>query len=139
MRFLLSAAFFITISPVFAQTSDGIYYEALSPSMAASVKAMRSTIQRDLAEAAEVMPAEEYSFRATPKVRTFAELVGHVVNANFFFCSQVKGGPSPLTQNYEKLTEKAALTKGLKEAFAYCDGVYDGTTDQNFGEVSTLR
>ena len=54
-------------------------------------KAMHATIRRNLAEAAENMPAEEYAFRPTPTVRTFDQLVGHVMNANFFFCSQATG------------------------------------------------
>ena len=49
------------------------------------------------------MPAEEYAFKPTPEVRRFAELVGHVANANFFFCSQAKGEKSPATANYEKV------------------------------------
>ena len=74
-----------------AQTSDAGFNEALSPSWAATVKAMHATIRRNLAEAAAQMPAEEYAFKATPQVRSFAELIGHVVFANFFFCSQAKG------------------------------------------------
>ena len=35
-----------------AQTTDGGFAEALSPSMAAAVKAMHATIRRNLAEAA---------------------------------------------------------------------------------------
>jgi uncharacterized damage-inducible protein DinB len=106
--------------------------------MASVVKAMRNTIQRDLADAAQSMPAEEYSFRPTPDVRTFAELIGHLATANIFFCSQVKGERPPITMNYEKLTEKAALVKALNDSFAYCDGAYDGTTDQNFGDAVKL-
>ena len=121
--------------PILAQTSDGEYYDAFSPSTASVVKAMRATIQRDLADAADAMPADEYSFKPTPQIRSFGELIGHLASANFFFCSQVKGERPPITMNYEKLTEKAALVKALKDSFAYCDGAYDGTTDENFGQV----
>jgi len=30
------------------------------------------------------MPAQDYAYRPTAEVRSFAQLVGHVVNANFF-------------------------------------------------------
>jgi hypothetical protein len=76
--------------PTMAQTTDGSFAEALSPSMAAVVKAMHTTIRRNLAEAAEDMPADEYAFTPTPQVRSFGQLIGHVANANFFFCSQAK-------------------------------------------------
>ena len=78
-----------------AQTTDAGFNEALSPSMASVVKNMHATIRQNLAEAAQSMPAEEYSFKATPQVRSFAEFIGHVVNANFFFCSQARGEPPP--------------------------------------------
>jgi uncharacterized damage-inducible protein DinB len=119
-----------------AQTSDAGFNEALSPSMA--VKAMHATIRQNLADAAAQMPAEEYSFKATPQVRSFAELIGHVVNANFFFCSQAKGEPSPSKENFERVTDKAVMVKGMNEAMKYCDEVYSGTTDANYNALITM-
>jgi uncharacterized damage-inducible protein DinB len=121
-----------------AQTTDAGFNEALSPSMAAVVKAMHATIRRNLAEAAESMPAEEYSFKPTPQVRSFGEVIGHVVNGNFFFCSQARGEKIPSTQNYERMTEKAVLVKALTESLAYCDETYAGTTDANFNSLITM-
>jgi uncharacterized damage-inducible protein DinB len=136
--FALSLLLTCLAKPAVAQTTDGGFNEALSTSMAASVKAMHATIRRNLAEAAAGMPAEEYAFKPTPQVRSFAELVGHVVNANFFFCSQAKGEGSPSTQNHERVADKAALVKALNESLAYCDAVYTATTDANFGQVVKL-
>jgi len=131
LAFLLSC---LTL-PASAQTSDGGFDKALSPSLAGVAKAMHMTIRRNLAEAAEAMPAEEYAFQPTPQVRTFGQLVGHVVNANFFFCSQAKGEKSPGATNYERVTEKAALVKALNDALAYCDQGYETTTDATFNQA----
>ena len=57
-------------APAAAQTSDGGADELLSTSMAASLKSMHQVIRRNLAEAAASMPAEEYSFKPTPQVRS---------------------------------------------------------------------
>src|SRR5947209_16180639 len=122
----------------YAQTSDGGFDKALSPSLAATAKAMHATIRRDIAEAAETMPAEDFGFKPTPDVRSFAQLVGHVINANFFFCSQAKGAAMPTTTNFERVADKAALIKGLTDALAYCDAVYESTTDTNFNQAVTL-
>ena len=121
-----------------AQTTDGGFDKALSTSLASTAKAMHATIRRDLAEAAEAMPAEDYAFKPTAQVRSFAELVGHVANANFFFCSQAGGSKSPATSNYERVADKAALVKALNESLAFCDGVYDATTDANFSQPATM-
>jgi uncharacterized damage-inducible protein DinB len=135
---LLLCLLFVPLSAS-AQTTDAGFNEALSPSMAAVVKAMHATIRRNLADAAALMPAEEYAFKATPQVRSFAELVGHVATANFFFCSQAKGEqPPPAMQGLQKATDKATLVKGINESLAYCDETYSGTTDANFTQLVTI-
>ena len=122
----------------FAQTTDGGFDKALSTSLASVAKAMHATIRRDLAEAAESMPAEDYAFKPTPQVRSFAELIGHVANANFLFCSQANGARSPSTTNFERVSDKATLLKGLTDSLAFCDGVYESTTDANFNQPVTM-
>ena len=72
---LLAALVACVAMPATGQTSDGGADLLLSPSMAASLKAMHGVIRRNLAEAVAAMPAEEYSFKPTPQVRSFAELV----------------------------------------------------------------
>jgi uncharacterized damage-inducible protein DinB len=120
------------------QTTDAGFNEALSGSMASVVKAMHATIRQNLAEAAASMPAEEYAFKATPQVRSFGEFIGHVVNANFFFCAQATGEPPPNKENFERVADKAALVKGINDALKYCDDVYNGTTDANFNSLITM-
>src|SRR5262249_8897177 len=88
----------------------------------------------DLAEAAESMPADEYAFQPTPQVRTFAQLVGHVINANLFFCAQARGEKPTQTVNYERATAKADLVKALTDALARCDEAYGQTTDATFND-----
>ena len=103
--------------------------------MASVAKTMHASVRRNLAEAAAAMPPEEYAFKPTPEVRSFGEVVGHVVNANYFFCAQARGEKSPGTQNYEKVADKAALVKALNDALAYCDGAYNETTDASFSTL----
>ena len=37
------------------------------------------------------MPESEYSFRATPQVRTFAQVIGHIADSQSFFCGGADG------------------------------------------------
>ena len=119
-------------APCSAQTSDGLYSEALSMSMAASAKSTHATISRNLAEAAAAMPPEEYAFKPTPQVRSFGELVAHVAAANVFFCAQAKGEKPPFTIDERGTTTKPVAIKALNDSLAYCDAVYADTTDANF-------
>ena len=121
-----------------AQTTDAPYDIALSTSLASMTKSMHATIRRNLAEAAEAMPAEDYAFRPTPDVRTFAQLIGHVVFANYLFCAQATGQPMPAPTNPE-LTDKTALVKALNDALALCDKAYEATTDDNFMQTVGVR
>jgi uncharacterized damage-inducible protein DinB len=117
-----------------AQTSDGGFDKSMSPSMASVAKSMHSIIRRNLAEAAEQMTDADYAFRPTAEVRTFAQLIGHVVGANYLFCSQALGEKSPATVNFDTIVERAALVKGLNDSLAYCDRNYAATTDVNFSQ-----
>lgn len=117
-----------------AQTTGSGYWDALSPSLASVANKMYGTIRRDLAEAAAAMPENEYDFKPAPDVRTFGQLVGHVINSNFYFCSQAAGEKSPATTNYERAGDKATLVKGINDALAYCDRIYTETTDANFNQ-----
>jgi uncharacterized damage-inducible protein DinB len=120
--------------PVSAQTTDAGFWLALSPSIATTTKTMHGTIRRNLAEAAEAMTADDYGFKPTTQVRSFSELIGHVIFANYLMCSMATGQKPPATINYEKETDRAALIKALNDALTYCDAAYAATTDANFGE-----
>jgi uncharacterized damage-inducible protein DinB len=126
-------------APALAQTTDAPYDAALSTSLATMAKTMHATIRRNLAEAAEAMTADEYAFRPQPEMRTFAQLVGHVINANFYFCAQATGQATPSPTNHEQLTDKAALVKALNESLALCDQAYAATTDENFMQAVGVR
>jgi uncharacterized damage-inducible protein DinB len=123
---------YVTLPAASAQATDAGFPDELSPSLAGSAKAMHAMIRRDLAEAAENMPADEYAFRPTPQVRSFGQIIGHVVDANFFFCSQAAGEKSAATVDHEQITDKAGLVKALNDSLVYCDRVYAATTDANF-------
>ena len=92
-----------------------------------------------LAKSAEKMSEENYRMRPGPQqeVRTFGQILGHLANSNFFFCSMAKGEKNPSTTDYEKAATKGDLVKGLNDAFAYCDGVYKSQTDASLMETVT--
>ncbi|MDX1647922.1 MAG: DinB family protein [Longimicrobiales bacterium] len=80
---------------------------------------------------AELLDEEMYAYRPTEEVRSTAELLGHIANAQFAFCSAAAGESNPQTENFEESrTTKTRLIQALELGFAYCDGVYDGMTDE---------
>ena len=82
-----------------------------------------------LLRSAEKMPAENYTFKPTESVRSYGQVLGHVADAQYLFCSVVLGEKNPGLKIEQTKTSKADLIAALKEAFAYCDKAYDGMTD----------
>ncbi len=76
-------------------------------------------------EATQQMPDEEFSFRPTPEVRSFGEVVGHIVSAAFLYCSASLGHPVPsMEDDLQSNPTKPRLLAGLTAAKNYCDGAY---------------
>lgn len=91
-----------------------------------------------LLRTAEQVPEEYYSFRPTDAVRSFGQILGHVADAQYNFCSIARGEKNP-TPNIEKTkTSKADLIAALHDAFAYCDKAYEGMTDSSGSEMVKL-
>jgi uncharacterized damage-inducible protein DinB len=107
---------------------------AQSGSMAA-VKLLYQQAKGWIIKSAEQMPEENYSFKPTPEVRSFGQLIGHLANSQYEFCVPAKGEASPNKADFEKTTAKADLVEALKEAFAYCDPLYDMADAQGAEQV----
>ena len=104
-----------------------------------SEKGLYAFLSSSVVRAAEKMPEENYSFKPTPDVRSFGQLVGHVADANYMFCSKAAGEDSPNKGSIEKTkTSKADLVAALKDAVAYCGKTFDGMTDAKGSEMMQL-
>ncbi len=86
-------------------------------------------ISRNLAESAAKMPEENFGFKPTPDVRSFGEILGHVANSHYSYCSRVKGEKNPNAQDLEKVTAKAEMVKAFTASIDYCKAVYASMTD----------
>ncbi len=82
-----------------------------------------------LLRSADKMPEGNYKYKPTDAVRSFGQILGHVADAQYLFCSSVLGEKDPAPKIEETKTSKADLVVALKDAFAYCDKAYDGMTD----------
>ena len=95
----------------------------------ASEKGLYSFVSNAAIGAAQKMPEENYSFKPTPEVRSFGQLVGHVADASYMFCSQILGEANPSKGIEKTKTSKADLVAALKDAVAYCNKAFDSMTD----------
>jgi uncharacterized damage-inducible protein DinB len=82
-----------------------------------------------LLRSAEKMPEENYGFKPADTVRSYGQIIGHLADAQYLFCSTASGEKNPDLKIEKTKTSKADLVAALKEGFAYCDKVYDSMTD----------
>jgi hypothetical protein len=93
-------------------------------------------LQRDLLEAAELMPEADYLYKPTPETRPFGQLVSHVALGQFDACSRLQGRPSPkATEKEETLRSKAVLIELLKESAKFCDPLVNAMTDEGMVQL----
>lgn len=123
MRFVGLAVIMLAVMPGSARAQEPQHQHAMTGSGAA-VKPLYDRLKDLYVRSAELMPEEHYGFRPTPEVRTYGEVMGHVANENYIFCSAAKGEENPNQTDFEKTTGKAALVQAVKESFAYCDPAY---------------
>src|SRR5665213_1023610 len=68
----------------------------------------------------DAMPADGYGFKPTPEIRSFAQQMLHLADANFYFASSASGKPSPIGQTSAEKTiaqTKEATTKAVMDSY----------------------
>jgi uncharacterized damage-inducible protein DinB len=125
MRFCIFAAALMLSTTASAQTADGNPYTT-------GIRRQFTRIASIVARAAEKVPEEHYSFRPTPEVRSFAEIVGHIVDGNWLLCRAAHENTFEIKREFElKRASKAELLAALKTSTEYCERAFDATTDAN--------
>jgi len=90
----------------------------------------------NILKAADKMPAEDYQFKPTPDIRTFARVVNHVTEAQVRTCGAVnRTAPNDLAKVPADTADKAAIIDGLKASFAECDKAFAAVTDANLADM----
>jgi len=121
---------FVLAFPLAAQTGQ----QAPINDLPSWLRNSYSTNRKYLARTADKMPENFYAMRpgAQTEVRTFGQLIEHLANFNYRWCSDAKGEKNPQEEtDFEKLTAKADLVNALNSALTYCDGAYAILTDAN--------
>ncbi len=138
MRALLLPAFLLCLflpgAIVFAQDKPKTASSQDNP-LSAWNKRAQAQVKDWLLRSAEKMPEENYGFKPADAVRSYGQIVGHVADMQYIFCSSVLGEKNPAPRVEKTKTTKAELIAALKEAFGYCDKAYDSLTDATAGQT----
>jgi uncharacterized damage-inducible protein DinB len=91
-----------------------------------------------LVRSADKMPEENYGFKPVDTVRSYGQIIGHVADAQYLFCSLALGEKGPGLDIEHTKTSKADLVAALNTAFAYCDKAYESMTDASATQTIKL-
>jgi uncharacterized repeat protein (TIGR03803 family) len=134
---------FVTLAaalPVFAQSHAGATESkpvAAAPAdpLSAGAKAMFDRAKDNILKSAQMVPEKDYAFKPVDTVRNFGQIVGHVADAQYLFCSVALGEKNPAPNIEKTKTTKVDLVAALNDAFAYCDKAYSGMTDAHAADM----
>ena len=82
----------------------------------ASVDIAALYIPHTIITAAKQMPEEYYTFRPTPEVRSFGELMAHIAESNFEMAAIAKGETAPVLK---VVLNKTEVINALEASFDY--------------------
>jgi uncharacterized damage-inducible protein DinB len=102
--------------------------------MSKETKQLYTNVKNYILKSADKMPEANYSFKPSPEVRSYGQVLGHLIDDQYFFCGAANG-VSKDTKFEKEATTKAVIVDELKKAFAYCDSSYDALTDSNGGSM----
>src|SRR5262249_12925247 len=106
--------------------------------LSAYTKHVYDGVQKVVLRSAEKMPEENYSFEPAETVRSYGQILGHIADAQYLFCSVALGEKNPAPKIEQTKTSKADLIAALKDAFAYCNKAYDAMTDATASQTLSL-
>lgn len=109
---------------------------AAAQSVTESLDGLYGVTKTNIMATAELLDEGLFAFRPTDEVRSMGEILAHVADAQFTFCSAAAGQQSPQTESFEQTRRtKAGIIGALQAGFGYCDGVYDSMNDDSGSRV----
>ena len=95
-----------------------------------------NVLQRDLLEAAELMPEADYLFKPTPETRPFGQVIAHIALSQFGACSLLQGGSNlKAAEKEETPRSKAVLIALLNESTTFCSPLVTSMTDEGMVQL----
>ena len=99
----------------------GLSFGQQPPTIAGAAKTAAGNAYNLVIRSAEKMPEGDFGFKPVDTVRSFGQILGHVADANYMFCSSVKGEANPAPGIEKNKTTKAEIVAALKAGKEYCD------------------
>jgi len=90
----------------------------------------------------DAMPEDGYGFKPTPEIRSFAQQMLHLADANFYFASSASGKASPMGKTSAEKTiaqTKEATTKAVMESYDFVIASLQGMSAAQLDEMGSVE
>jgi hypothetical protein len=111
----------------------------------AALKGRTMSLQRNLAQAFDSIPASKFSYKPTPAQLTFGYIAQHLASDNYLFCDRFGAMKSSLpaadtaTADSVKATwPKDTLVTKLKASFKFCEDAFNQLDDAKLAEPVSI-
>lgn len=111
------------------------------PGLVGEVKTMYTNVHNFITKAVEQFPADKLTWQPTPAVRSWARLIGHIIDDNNGACFLLAGETQRPARVDTGETDSAAnklskddLLKGYKESVDRCQKAFAAVTEANMAE-----
>ena len=119
---------------VILAASSPLYAQKKANNPAESVRKHLASIDHRLLEMAKDFPADKYDFRLKPEMRSFGEVLVHLVSGNIYATQSAKGDPKAQWGELDakKYADKAAIVALLEKEFAASEAALKALPDSAF-------
>ena len=106
-------------------------------SMSDVLRMANDATRRNLTEAIAKWHEGWLDWRPTPEVRTFREVVGHILDTNYMACAGIRGADNPVAKDplEKRALTKAQLLEETSKSYDFCKETFAGIADADFTRV----
>jgi hypothetical protein len=114
--------------------SPALFAQKKADTPAESVRKHLASVDRRLLEMAKDFPEDKYDFRLKPEMRSFGEVLVHLVSGNIYATQSAKGDPKAEWGELDakKYPNKAAIVALLEKEFAASEAALKALPDSAF-------
>jgi hypothetical protein len=115
--------------PLLAQQKDRI---------ATFIRDALAARSKQMVAAAVDMPPGKYDFKASPEQQTFGQLVLHIADVNYLYCSKIGSVPAPALSALSDADPKEKLVERMKSSFDFCAAALAKLDDSHMAEALNM-
>ena len=101
--------------------------------IAAVAAAQYKSVAGNIAKSIDKFPADKLGFKSIEGTMPISEFIGHISDANYFYCSVVSGGAK--RESVRKETSKEKLAAAWKNSMDECNKAWAMTTDKSLAAM----